>query len=57
MRKTAKNKCVGKILQLETGIVIESTASYARRQSFIVQAAVNQDLKSRRESSSRLSGI
>lgn len=57
MRRTAKNKCVGKILQLETRIVIESTASYARRRSFIVQAAVNQDLKSRRESSSRLSGI
>ena len=57
MRKTAKHKCVGKILQLETGIVRESAASYARRQSFIVQAAVNQDLKSRRESSSRLSGI
>lgn len=57
MRRTAKNKCVGKILQLETGTVMKRTASYARRQSHVVQAAVNQDLKSRRESRSRLSGI
>lgn len=56
MRRTTKNKCVGKILQLETGIVIKSTASYARRQLYVVQAAMNQGLKSRRESSSRLRG-
>lgn len=57
MRRTTKNKCVGKILQLETRVVIKSTASYARRQLYVVQAGMNQGLKSRRESNSRLSGI
>lgn len=57
MRRTAQNKYVGKILQLETRIVIKSTACYTRRQLSVVRAGMKQGLKSRRESSSRLSGI
>lgn len=51
MRRTAQNKCV------ETRIVIKSTACYPRRQLSVVRAGMKQGLKSRRESSSRLSGI
>lgn len=53
LRRTAQNKCVGKILPLETGVMIKSTAG----QSYVVQAGMKQGLKSRRESSSGLSGI
>lgn len=45
MRRTAQNKCVGKILQLETGIVIKSTAGYIGRQLYVVQARMKQALK------------
>lgn len=45
LRRTAPNKCVGKILQLETGVVIKSTAGYIRRQSYVLRAGMQQALK------------
>lgn len=45
LRRTAPNKCVGKILQLEAGVVIKSTAGYTRRQSYVFRAGMKQALK------------